>query len=883
MTRYVQITQSDMDAFMEAVGLEELSVEERGSVGRRPVKERVYESSVIGPMGGRIRVYSSVVGPEARDKGKDAIRVQYWINDRKVYGAKRVNRTENWRANVLERINDVYEMAESGALSRVPKDSRGDYMVARRSRGRRKGNAGYFWGSANYPEIRETRRFAAASVAPFEPKSFMDRVMMTKYLMDDAEKQETIMKIQYGLKTGILSQEDVLEMLSAESSGSTIDKMTTRERKQAVLLALSNRRWMGRYDAPYEMTSHGIGEAIGKTRTGVEKTAKELIAEGLVVREKRHVREFPKQKVWTYQITAEGQRAVNEGMFAAEGRYRVGTKGQGGYSYTPLEEPCPVCGKNEENVLMIYRDDGTIETACVRGDCDMHMVLMKPKSRSGLLGKLKNLFSSEEEEEREFCNWCKETLSETRPEERANGEQVCRPCYEAWMEEYRNDLDMHYSPFYAETFEAQFKPPASAVANAKRGLKLRKEYGRGGLSPSEAAAQGIDSGVTRAKRIASGTVSTHDVRRMSAFNRHRKNYRPEKKMPDGGPTAGTIAWLLWGGTSGVNWAKKKSAAMNAETFEAYDVASWNPADEPSEEEAVWEQFYEYCPDKDLIAKLWDLEGQPGDSAESWMDSLEGTDEHENVFERHYQLIKEAAYRYWDEMHDAMSQQWEDEREAREEYEEKIARLMEDPEYTTMMDSEEKTRTTIYFPDGSTMETRTDYTIEEHRKLAKPHNEHYDYLKYLETTSDSRIKTFKEWLMYEISKDYNEYFSAEEVSPFRKAKVLDIIIDWHRRNQLQSETIAYNLDRIHWLLENPDQDWEDYDDLTEDDFSAETRPDVVSDGCPVCETELSEVSETVLRCDRCEIAWDLIVDEEGFEYLDSESDDSEDYGVGPTWM
>ena len=257
-------------------------------------------------------------------------------------------------------------------------------------------------------------------------------------------------------------------------------------------------------------------------------------------------------------------------MFAAEGRYRVGTSGQGGYTYTPMEEPCPLCEINEENVLMIYRDDGTIETACVRGDCDYHETVFKGRPRSGLLDKLKNLFSAEEEEEREFCNWCKETLSKTRPEERANGERVCRPCYEAWMEEYRNDLDMHYSPFYAETLvkEAQFKPPASAVSNAKRGLKLRKEWGRGGLSPSEAAAQGIDSGVTDAKRIASGTVSTHDVRRMSAFNRHRKNYRPEKKMPDGGPTAGTIAWLLWGGTSGVNWAKKKSAAMNAETFEA---------------------------------------------------------------------------------------------------------------------------------------------------------------------------------------------------------------------------------------------------------------------------------------------------------------------------
>ena len=110
-----------------------------------------------------------------------------------------------------------------------------------------------------------------------------------------------------------------------------------------------------------------------------------------------------------------------------------------------------------------------------------------------------------------------------------------------------------------------YKPPASAVANAKRGLTLRKEFGRGGLSPSEAKAQGIDSGVTRARKIASGKVSRHDVRRMSAFNRHRKNNNPSKKMPDGGPTAGTIAWLLWGGTSGVNWAKNKSASMNAES------------------------------------------------------------------------------------------------------------------------------------------------------------------------------------------------------------------------------------------------------------------------------------------------------------------------------
>jgi len=146
-----------------------------------------------------------------------------------------------------------------------------------------------------------------------------------------------------------------------------------------------------------------------------------------------------------------------------------------------------------------------------------------------------------------------------------------------WLNENRPDLENQKDPRDEELEQERmqekygaesFTPPQSAVNNAKRGLELRKKWGRGGLSPSEAKSQGIDSGVTRARKIASGKVSTHDVRRMSAFNRHRKNYRPDKKMSDGGPTAGTIAWLLWGGTSGVNWAKKKSAAMNAETFEA---------------------------------------------------------------------------------------------------------------------------------------------------------------------------------------------------------------------------------------------------------------------------------------------------------------------------
>jgi len=148
--------------------------------------------------------------------------------------------------------------------------------------------------------------------------------------------------------------------------------------------------------------------------------------------------------------------------------------------------------------------------------------------------------------------------------------------YERWMREYGDGYVVD-----AESNQS-FTPPAAAISAAKKGLAQRKKWGRGGLSPAEAKSQGIDSGVTRARKISSGKVSRHDVRRMSAFNRHRKNNNPSKKMPDGGPTAGTIAWNLWGGSAGVNWAKKKSAAMNAEDFETPVNTYVGPFRKPSE-------------------------------------------------------------------------------------------------------------------------------------------------------------------------------------------------------------------------------------------------------------------------------------------------------------
>lgn len=101
-----------------------------------------------------------------------------------------------------------------------------------------------------------------------------------------------------------------------------------------------------------------------------------------------------------------------------------------------------------------------------------------------------------------------------------------------------------------------YTPTDAMVANAKRGLALRGKYKRGGLDASEAKKEGVGSGVVRASNIINGNLSLDTVKRMySFFSRHEKNYNPEKKMPDGGPTAGTIAWLIWGGSAGFSWAK----------------------------------------------------------------------------------------------------------------------------------------------------------------------------------------------------------------------------------------------------------------------------------------------------------------------------------------
>jgi hypothetical protein len=102
--------------------------------------------------------------------------------------------------------------------------------------------------------------------------------------------------------------------------------------------------------------------------------------------------------------------------------------------------------------------------------------------------------------------------------------------------------------------DSDFIPPLAVRKAAQRGLAMRDaapKSKKGGLSPKEAAKQGIGSGVTRARQLSSGKkVSLATLKRMvSFFARHEANYKK------GGPKA-VIAWLLWGGNPGKAWANR---------------------------------------------------------------------------------------------------------------------------------------------------------------------------------------------------------------------------------------------------------------------------------------------------------------------------------------
>jgi HK97 family phage portal protein len=101
--------------------------------------------------------------------------------------------------------------------------------------------------------------------------------------------------------------------------------------------------------------------------------------------------------------------------------------------------------------------------------------------------------------------------------------------------------------------EIDFKPTQDVSDEAATGLEWRRKYNRGGT----------EVGVARAVQLKNRrTVSPETIKRMvSYFARH--SGEGDNKQPNGEPSAGAIAWKLWGGNSGKRWSEKIRDQMQA--------------------------------------------------------------------------------------------------------------------------------------------------------------------------------------------------------------------------------------------------------------------------------------------------------------------------------
>ena len=104
--------------------------------------------------------------------------------------------------------------------------------------------------------------------------------------------------------------------------------------------------------------------------------------------------------------------------------------------------------------------------------------------------------------------------------------------------------------------EQTFTPTQRMASAARHGLRLREKFGRGGT----------EVGVARAKQLADrDPVSAADVKSMkSYFARHAvdKDSGSHQWGSDKDPSAGYIAWLLWGGDAGKDWAERKARKLD---------------------------------------------------------------------------------------------------------------------------------------------------------------------------------------------------------------------------------------------------------------------------------------------------------------------------------
>lgn len=100
--------------------------------------------------------------------------------------------------------------------------------------------------------------------------------------------------------------------------------------------------------------------------------------------------------------------------------------------------------------------------------------------------------------------------------------------------------------------------PVEAKKNAQLAIDWKEKYGRDEVDAGTAV------GWARAHQLAKGeNLSVDTIKRMSSFNRHRKNSSIKPELKDTPwKDKGYVSWLIWGGDAGVDWAMAKSKELD---------------------------------------------------------------------------------------------------------------------------------------------------------------------------------------------------------------------------------------------------------------------------------------------------------------------------------
>ena len=153
----------------------------------------------------------------------------------------------------------------------------------------------------------------------------------------------------------------------------------------------------------------------------------------------------------------------------------------------------------------------------------------------------------------------------TKNIDETNEEFIERCMSDEFMKEY-DDNDQRLAVCYAQLEDEEdraledinTKPTQEMADEAAQGLEWREEFGRGGTEVGVARARDIKNRVN---------LSIETIKRMySYFSRHEvdKEGQGFYSGDEGYPSAGRIAWALWGGDPGFAWTKRKIKEIGKE-------------------------------------------------------------------------------------------------------------------------------------------------------------------------------------------------------------------------------------------------------------------------------------------------------------------------------